>query len=630
MRGLLESGVKASGWDPHFAPLQPIQAADIVNLGFVVNVIEDFDERVEVVGRAYSLAERLLVISVMLANDYCTVGQPMNDGVVTKRRTFQKYYSQAEIIAFVKAVLDEEPIPVSPGVLYVYRDKNWEQQFYENRNKSKRAFQRTGFSGNKPAHISHRTISIQEKYTKYKKSLESLWDTCLALGRMPHPTETRMLPDLIGGFGSLPKATRFIINQKGQGLLEQSRQRRTDDLCVVLALQQFEGKNTYKHLNPGLKRDIKSFFGTVKAASEAARDLLFRIADTDAIAQACQWANNHGLGHYEIGKSLQLHTSLVEQLPSLLRVYVGSAAALYGDYRNADLVKIHVTSGTLTLLRFDDFESRPMPRLAERVKLKLREQNIEYYDFAQNSFEAPYLYSKSKYINEEYPNFPEQLAFEQQLEALPFVKLSGYGPKSTTFDSLLQSHRWCIEDFQLKRIETIPSLDTQCGKYFSYRNLIECGETQSVTKIPNIPRNPDSYSALLDLTTNILDPVIDYFGMIQLTYGFCSAELEKAIRGRISPKLDQHAAHEKRRNGHYICKRLGAAVDFFVEYEDMEEVAEWIAQYTPFDRLYFYGKKKPLHVSYGPEQSRIFVQMHISQNGHLIPRPYRLSDKQYS
>lgn len=68
VRGLLENGLDAAGWDPYHAPDRPIQAADIVNLGFVINVIEDFDERLEALTRACSLAERLLVVSVMLAN----------------------------------------------------------------------------------------------------------------------------------------------------------------------------------------------------------------------------------------------------------------------------------------------------------------------------------------------------------------------------------------------------------------------------------------------------------------------------------------------------------------------------------------------------------------------------------
>ena len=38
MRRLRELGYTAVGWDPIFAADQPLAAADIVNLGYVVNV----------------------------------------------------------------------------------------------------------------------------------------------------------------------------------------------------------------------------------------------------------------------------------------------------------------------------------------------------------------------------------------------------------------------------------------------------------------------------------------------------------------------------------------------------------------------------------------------------------------
>ena len=68
LRGLRENGIDARGWDPYFAPDEPVVGADIVNLGFVINVIEDFRERLEALTRAWSLARGLLVVSVMLAN----------------------------------------------------------------------------------------------------------------------------------------------------------------------------------------------------------------------------------------------------------------------------------------------------------------------------------------------------------------------------------------------------------------------------------------------------------------------------------------------------------------------------------------------------------------------------------
>jgi hypothetical protein len=38
------SGVSAEGWDPHYRPETPLTAADCVNLGYVLNVIEDLRE----------------------------------------------------------------------------------------------------------------------------------------------------------------------------------------------------------------------------------------------------------------------------------------------------------------------------------------------------------------------------------------------------------------------------------------------------------------------------------------------------------------------------------------------------------------------------------------------------------
>ncbi|MER2514274.1 MAG: hypothetical protein ABTQ25_17990 [Nitrosomonas ureae] len=108
--------------------------------------------------------------------------------------------------------------------------------------------------------------------------------------------------------------------------------------------------------------------------------------------------------------------------------------------------------------------------------------------------------------------------------------------------------------------------------------------------------------------------------MIKLTYGFCSAEIAKEISGRISPNLDQHAAHEKKRNGKFICERLGAACDFLIEDEDMEEVVAWVCKNTSFDRIYFYDSGRPIHVSWSPESSRQMTRMESSSNGKRIPR----------
>ena len=97
LRMLSEMNVPATGWDPVFRSEAERQPADIVNLGFVLNVIEDADERRETLKSAFGLARKVLVVSVMLGyqskrEQFAT----FEDGVRTQRNTFQKYYAQDE------------------------------------------------------------------------------------------------------------------------------------------------------------------------------------------------------------------------------------------------------------------------------------------------------------------------------------------------------------------------------------------------------------------------------------------------------------------------------------------------------------------------------------------------------
>jgi DNA phosphorothioation-associated putative methyltransferase len=623
VRGLLENGLDAAGWDPYHAPNRPIQAADIVNLGFVINVIEDFDERLEALTRAWSLAERLLVVSVMLANQNDPRGTRFRDGVMTQRGTFQKYFTQTEIKTFLDQVLDEEAIPVAPGVLYVFRDKDAEQRFLVDRSRRRRPSLRAPTPRPRlptTREPRERRDRAAEREAAWREPLERLWTLWLNLGRPPEKSEIgEDLLALTEGFGSLPKALRFLESRRDPAELEQAVRARRDDLLVYLALQQFERRRPYRRLERDLQQDIKHFFGDYAAARTEASEWLFRIADIGALEDACRAAAEQGLGWLDPGRSLQLHAGLVERLPPVLRLYVGCAAVLYGDYHQADLVKIHIASGKVSLMRYDDFEGQALPRLVERVKIRLRDLDIDYFAYGE-VYEPPFLYRKSRYINEEFERYPEQLAFDQALDDLQLFDLSGYGPPPALFQETLAQRRWTLDGFELVRPRTPPALDDPCGRFLTFRRLIECGETQAQTGLANLPRRPESYDALLELAEQVLDPVIEYFGMIRLTYGFCSPELARRIPGRIDPKRDQHAAHECNRLGRPVCERLGAAVDFIVEDESMLEVAQWIVANTPFDRLYFYGDDQPIHVSHGPNQDRQIVHMTAGPSGKRVPR----------
>jgi DNA phosphorothioation-associated putative methyltransferase len=108
VRLLGRAGVIASGWDPHFRPDEPLEPADCVNLGYVLNVIEDPIERRHTLQKAFALAERVLIVSVRVDQ---ALGEATEfaDGVLTKAGSFQKLYSQQEFRDYLRDTLGHQP-----------------------------------------------------------------------------------------------------------------------------------------------------------------------------------------------------------------------------------------------------------------------------------------------------------------------------------------------------------------------------------------------------------------------------------------------------------------------------------------------------------------------------------------
>lgn len=55
--------------------------------------------------------------------------------------------------------------------------------------------------------------------------------------------------------------------------------------------------------------------------------------------------------------------------------------------------------------------------MLERVKINFQSQQVQVFDYT-DPFIPPYLYKKSRFINEEMSNYPEQIEFESQIENL--------------------------------------------------------------------------------------------------------------------------------------------------------------------------------------------------------------------
>jgi DNA phosphorothioation-associated putative methyltransferase len=623
VRGLLANGIAATGWDPHFAPDDEKRVADVTNLGFVINVIEDLQERIDALKGAYAHTRGVLSVAAMLTSQTGPEGRPYGDGYISSRNTFQKYFTQAQLRDFIEHTLDESAIAAGPGVFFVFRDKDLEQRFLSTRYGRKAAtILSHGWVHERPRREPRQKTNRESQLLDAHRSFfDALWAQCLEHGRIPDKEEIEGDPaaDVPQEVGSLARAFRILKDHYDEADLQRTSAARIADIIVLLALQQFQKRKPYRHLEPRLQRDIRYFFGDYAQAQRISRQTLFSIGTSDAIDNACREAANRGYGHIQEGHSLQLHASLLERLPALLRVYVGCATLLYGDVAEFDLIKIHIRSGKVTLLKFDAFETSPLPRLVQRIKVKLRDQDMDVFNYGAE-YPPPLLYYKSRYVNEEFSTFSEQVAFEEALEGLALFDLTGYGPGEADFSQALERARWQIDGFTLVRSRRIPALDEPCGENFTYRRLIECGETQRSTGIANLPMEAESYTALYELARNVLDPVVEYFGTIRLTHGFCSSALAKHITLGIAPKLDQHAAFEKTRSGRYICDRLGAACDFLIDDEDMFEVARWIHENLPANRIYVYERDRPIHVSYSGGLAEPIVYMMATASGKRVPR----------
>ena len=83
-------GYTASGWDPHYQPNAPRQEADIVNLGYIINVIEDLSERREALLSAWTLTQHALIVSAQVIVNDPAGRVTYSDGILTRLQYLPK------------------------------------------------------------------------------------------------------------------------------------------------------------------------------------------------------------------------------------------------------------------------------------------------------------------------------------------------------------------------------------------------------------------------------------------------------------------------------------------------------------------------------------------------------------
>jgi DNA phosphorothioation-associated putative methyltransferase len=183
---LVSRGFEAFGWDPHHASDGPRRPADVVNLGFVLNVIEDPRERLETLKSAWDFANRSLCVAVMLQGKALTTGhKPYRDGFLTSRGTFQRYFDQQELRTLVAGATAQQPLTFAPGIVAVFKDKDLEQEVLLRRHS--RAF----ITGDlpRPPHRERIIVARPELRERIAPAIETLRIHAIRFGRLPEQEE---------------------------------------------------------------------------------------------------------------------------------------------------------------------------------------------------------------------------------------------------------------------------------------------------------------------------------------------------------------------------------------------------------------------------------------------------------
>jgi DNA phosphorothioation-associated putative methyltransferase len=434
---LAANGFQAVGWDPHYAPNGHRRPADIVNLGFVLNVIEDRHERAETLLAAYGFAERALSVAVMPIGKYGFNGlKPYGDGCVTARGTFQKYFAQQELRDFIVQVLGEAPVAFAPGIFVVFRDKELEQEVLLKR-QARTTFRSVGL---RPPERERRQVQARPDLAeRIRPELDVLWTALVERGRALEPEE---LPDglldrLRAAKVSPGRAMEICLSdQSNRTLLEAAAATCREDLLIHLALTLFPGAPRYTTLARSIQRDVREFFGSHATAMQEANTLLFSVGNADNVRNGVNVAVAAGLGAMRDARTFRFHASLINRLPPILRVLVGCAGVLRGGAEAADFIDLKMDGRRVSFIACVNAASS-LPVYAERTRVDLGRLKVTV-DHPQGVV----VYLKGRFMGSDAPGVSEQLSFDKKLIEAGIVDEDGQGPSYLELQSLVRKRKF--------------------------------------------------------------------------------------------------------------------------------------------------------------------------------------------
>ena len=382
LRYLRSRRIRAEGWDPHYRPDGRLAPADVVNLSYVLNVIDDLSERAQALRHAYQLAKQLLIIGVRIDR---FDGEEYGDGILTGNGTFQKIYTQDEFRRYLESILEVAPVVAAPGIAYVFKADEAKASYLASQAFSRRLEYRIDLLG------------------EFAKSSAARRFVRLAttLGRMPLPEECRGYEKLVELFGPRERIERLTLRRVDRTAFEGAREERRADILTYLAMLRLEGLRPppVNALPPGVREDVRALWGSYAALVGDADRFLFSIGQPEIVKATALKA---GIGKL-LPQDLYVHRSAVEELPTVLRVIVFAATRIIGtvDY---DIAKISLDGRAVSFLSYREFDDDPHPCLLRSVRVYLPRAtySVRNYSDSQN---PPILHRKDAFVMPSYSHY---------------------------------------------------------------------------------------------------------------------------------------------------------------------------------------------------------------------------------
>jgi len=379
VRGLRDAGIDAVGWDPVHAPTISRAPAAVVNLGYVINVIENVEERRQTLHDAYGLAQELLIVSSRLTDEAPAGNSPrLADGVITRIGTFQKFFEQQELRSWIDATLSVKSIAAAPGIFYVFADER-----------------------TRASHLAARQLRTREfraalRPMPDRSELEPLVAFIATHGRAPDLTELPGLNAINRAAGGAARAAMLAFEQAGD--IDPVRAARSEDLLVMLALARFDGRPNASAMPAVVLTDAKAFFGSYAAACADADAELVSLGKPGVIADECRQAPFGKL----MPTALYVALDAVASLPRRLRLLEGCARGYVGAVPDANVVKLGIDEPTVTYLCYEPLDGVAHPALLSSVKVHLRELTVRSRRFGGRA-NPPVLHRKELMLPQDHP-----------------------------------------------------------------------------------------------------------------------------------------------------------------------------------------------------------------------------------